>query len=571
MEASEEFVSDWEQIKPAISSESEFREIASDFGDPLEIVREAISNSFDAGATTVRILFDVQDIDGSPTLVIEFEDNGRGMSKDVITRAFWGLGISTSRPDPEKIGEKGHGTKIYLRSESVEVRTQTADEAWESVCDRPMRDLANQRMHAPKLRSIEKWRDGSGTFIKVVGYNSNERSKFSHEVVRDYINWFTKFGSVEQLANLHEKGGFTIDLKCLGDKDYQIHKFGHIFPEENSDINKMFQEYGTGAGDLFVKRYLYLDQRLDSFPEVSYDVIISVEGDQAKRKYNPLIRDRRREKTGTYKVADRYGLWLCKDYIAVERVNSWITGFGSGSNSYTLLHAFVNCQSLKLTANRGSIANTSPLILEALQNAVQVRLDEIDDDLGKRGIYTLFEWEREQRTLTQEKSDYTARRKALAGRKHAQLEGRTLWEPKNESELFGLFMMIYALRPDIFDFEPMDYNTSRGIDMLGRNKTDNTITEAEFWYIELKYILRGNLNHGFKYLRYILCWEFDVNVTKSTEFGALSEPEPRFLETHENASGDKLYFLNSRSSATKIQILRLRELLNSKLNLTFTD
>lgn len=337
MEASGQFASDWEQIKPVVNSESEFREIASDFGDPLEIVREAISNSFDAGATTIRILFDVQDIDGSPTLVIEFEDNGRGMPKEVIMDAFWGLGFSTSRPDPEKIGEKGHGTKIYLRSEFIEVRTQTVGDAWESICDRPMRDLANRRMHTPKLRLIEKWRDVPGTLIRVVGYNSNERSKFSHEVVWDYINWFTKFGSVEWLANLHENDEFTIVLKCLGDRDYQTYKFGHIFPEENSDINKMFQEFGTGAGDLFVKRYLYLDQRLDSFPEVSYDVIISVEGDQAKRKYNPLIRDRKREKTGTYKVADRYGLWLCKDYIAVERVNSWITGFGSGSNSYTLL------------------------------------------------------------------------------------------------------------------------------------------------------------------------------------------------------------------------------------------
>src|SRR6266851_4131396 len=54
----------WQLIQPRVSSESEFREIASDFGDPLEIVREAISNAFDAKATELRILFDVQEIDG---------------------------------------------------------------------------------------------------------------------------------------------------------------------------------------------------------------------------------------------------------------------------------------------------------------------------------------------------------------------------------------------------------------------------------------------------------------------------------------------------------------------------
>ena len=562
----------WEAIQPQVSSEAEFREIASDFGDPLEIVREAISNAFDASATKMRILFDVQDIDGAPTLVIEFEDNGNGMSKETLRDHFWGLGFSTSRTDAEKIGEKGHGTKIYLRSELIEVRTQTETDSWESVCERPMRELANRRMHSPRIRESERWKkDGTGTFIRVVGYNSNERSKFTYDLVRDYINWFTKFGSVERLANRTENEEFSISLKCLGDEDYDNCEFGHIFPNENADIEALFQEFGTGAGDQFVRRYLYLDERLQDFPEVSFDIIISIEGDQAKRKYNPLLRDRKRDKKGTYKVSDRYGLWLCKDFIAVERVNSWITGFGSGSNSYTLLHGFINCQSLKLTANRGSIANTSPLILEALQKVVQEKLDLIDEDLAKKGIYTLFEWEREQRTLLQEKSDFTSRRKSILNRKSAMLDGRQLWEPKNESELFGLFMMIYALHPEIFDFEPMDYNTSRGIDIIARNKTGNDISEPEFWYVELKHILRGSLNHGFRYLRYILCWDFDPNVNSSTEFGAISETEPRFLESHETAAGDKLYFLTARGAAVRIQVLRLRELLETKLNVTFAN
>lgn len=37
----------------------------------------------------------------------------------------------------------------------------------------------------------------------------------------------------------------------------------------------------------------------------------------------------------------------------------WITGFGTESNSYVMLHEFINCQKLKLTANRGSVANTN--------------------------------------------------------------------------------------------------------------------------------------------------------------------------------------------------------------------
>jgi len=42
---------------------------------------------------------------------------------------------------------------------------------------------------------------------------------------------------------------------------------------------------------------------------------------------------RRGRDTGRYRVADRYGLWLCKDYIPIQRINDWIIGFGTGSNS----------------------------------------------------------------------------------------------------------------------------------------------------------------------------------------------------------------------------------------------
>jgi hypothetical protein len=57
----------WEDIKPLVNSEAEFLEIASDFGNPLEIVREAISNSIDSRATNIKISFTVE-----PELCTEF-------------------------------------------------------------------------------------------------------------------------------------------------------------------------------------------------------------------------------------------------------------------------------------------------------------------------------------------------------------------------------------------------------------------------------------------------------------------------------------------------------------------
>lgn len=94
----------WEDVKPQVNSEAEFLEIASDFGNPLEIVREAISNSIDARAKNIAIAFTVEEVDGAATLVITIEDDGEGMTRDVLARDFWGLGYSTSRDDRTKKG-----------------------------------------------------------------------------------------------------------------------------------------------------------------------------------------------------------------------------------------------------------------------------------------------------------------------------------------------------------------------------------------------------------------------------------------------------------------------------------
>jgi hypothetical protein len=562
---------DWIDVMPQVNAEAEFLEIASDFEKPLEIVREAISNSIDAGAHSIRITFSVEEIDGAQTLVISIEDDGSGMTRQVLERDFWGLGFSRSREDKTKIGEKGHGTKIYLRSEEVRVSTRSSEGAYESVCERPMRALTRRQAHQPKIRAISPSQEHTGTLIRIFGYNQNERSAFVQDVVKDYIIWFTKFGSIETELGIDTLKDLKLNLKCLDKDQFETISFGHYFPPENKDIDKLFEEYGSSAADLFVRRYVLKGERLKELPEVTYEGVISVEGDQVKRLYNPLIGERRRRETGRYRVADRYGLWLCKDYIPVQRINDWIVGFGTGSNSFTLLHGFINCQRLKLTANRGSISNTDPKVLEELKKAVQVHLDEINADLNKSGIYTLFQWQNEERTLTQEKDDFVSRTKSFSSRKVASWDGQMLLEPRNESELFGLFMKICALRPDLFDFEPLDYNTSRGIDIVARNKTNNKISESSFWYVELKQILRETLDHGFKYLRWIVCWDFDKAINQNSEFAAVQESDVRTLETSKDDEGHTLYFLNSRTSAIKIQVIRLKQFLRERLGIEFTD
>ena len=105
-------------IIPKVDATQEFIEIANDFSNPLDIVREAISNAYDAKANKIWIAFDVIHECGESILKIAIKDNGHGMNDESL-QAFFDLGNSLRRNDKETIGEKGHGTKVYFNSKKI--------------------------------------------------------------------------------------------------------------------------------------------------------------------------------------------------------------------------------------------------------------------------------------------------------------------------------------------------------------------------------------------------------------------------------------------------------------------
>lgn len=115
----------------------------------------------------------------------------------------------------------------------------------------------------------------------------------------------------------------------------------------------------------------------------------------------------------------------------------------------------------------------------------------------------------------------------------------------------------------------MDYNSNRGIDLIGRNKTENQIRESEFWYIELKFILKTKFNHAFRHLRWIICWDFDKSIVEGTEFYGIEESDVRILTYDFDDNEHPVYFLDNRKKPNKIQIIRLKEFIKNKLALDF--
>ncbi len=107
-------------ITPTVNEAREFLEIAKDFKDPKEIIREALSNSWDAGASKATLRFDLVPVPGTyrKKIVVSIIDDGEGMSSTKRGESntseiedFFNLG--DSHKPYGSIGTKGHGTKIY--------------------------------------------------------------------------------------------------------------------------------------------------------------------------------------------------------------------------------------------------------------------------------------------------------------------------------------------------------------------------------------------------------------------------------------------------------------------------
>lgn len=186
-------------ITPTVDPTQEFIEIAYDFSNPLDLVREGISNSFDAGATEIEVSFSVISEYGEKILVTSIKDNGHGMN-EVGLQSFFDLGNSTRRNDQNAIGEKGHGTKVYLNSSQIEVITVNNGVRYTAVMDSPIKKLHNN--HTPEVNvNTESCDEENGTTIKISGYNNNRRNKFTHENLKDYMpiqrknEWITQKGS----------------------------------------------------------------------------------------------------------------------------------------------------------------------------------------------------------------------------------------------------------------------------------------------------------------------------------------------------------------------------------------
>ena len=350
--------------------------------------------------------------------------------------------------------------------------------------------------------------------------------------------------------------------------------------QETAAIEKLKEKYYSCASDYYVKRFVK-SGCISNYPNYKYDMVIYVEGTGAKKEYNKMISDNKKNQVvGAYKIADRYAHSVLighSDYIAnvrlmskktkakllVQKINEWISSFGTGSNSYGLLHGFINCQQFDLTANRGSISVKNREVMEALKEEVQEVLQEIQKDIYKseKGLDILNSYKDEIRTKEVEENEFEKRKKRIKQKEIYKHKNVLLYEPKNESELYYVYSILNTLYPEEFEFESLDYNSSNGIDMIVQPKKQS-VRDPEYKYVELKYMLSKNeFNHSFKNISYILCWDIDKNIEDGATFSSKVDGDEWIYRP-----GNNKIFLDSGESNVKIEIIKLKDIFDKHTN-----
>ena len=565
------------KLIPQVNEVAEFREIAFDFGNPLDILRESISNAFDATATEIRMWFSMADMKGRRVLRIIIDDNGTGMNKEGL-QSFFDLGNSLRYIEKEKarkgekwegpipIGEKGHGTKVYFNSAQIVVHTSRDGKKFKAEMEDPYGALASGRVPDVQVEETDAPKEERGTQIIIYGYNDNQSEMFNHARLKDHIFWFTKFGSWEQQLGATANKDVRLFLQGLDvDKPEEL-VFGHPFPKESPSIQALFDTHDEQAPDFFCKRFIR-QGTLPGLPQYRYDAVFYVEGNKIKQQHNPMIKrvGKYQAPAGGYTVTDRYGIWLCKDFIPVARRNEPI---GSKGTEHLKLHAFFNCQDLRLSANRGSIEPTPSNIKNAIDLELQAIYDKImtDDDMD---MMDWFQAEAEARkTVEKERKDLEKRTKRAEKAGVAMHKGVTLVEPQSEVGVLALVVQLSVIEPDLFPFTILDYDSHSGYDVLVKGNNDTPIQNSKKFYVEYKHVLGEMFNHSFQNLRCIVCWS--TRLQHDSELADIGRNKRKMqISTAKGAGDHTKYFLVDPAGPNNIEVYVLKLFLKEKLGVEF--
>lgn len=492
--------------KPQVKDISLFKEIASNIINPLEILREGISNSHDADAKSISIIV-YRDKIGK--FIIEIQDDGNGMSINDLHR-FFNLGDS----DKEKrgIGEKGLGTKIYFKSDKIILTTQTKEgEAYRVTMDKPWEYLSNNILPEYIIEEVNVQNGNCGTTIYIEGYKMDNPEKyFNFDMIQDYILWFTAAGSFK-----------TYFANCM-----ELHKYIHnmqvaprVFIEDRmqgikEEIAGMHQFHPPqekpkeDAYEVVYKRSVNYCRHFGPYHRatningeyVSFQIYGTVSGVNCRRRIAKL------KQGETLKC--RFGVYVAKDFIPFAKKNNLLP-----DPVHQHYHLLINSQCFELTADRNSISNQEdPKVKWVFEEARKIISEDIIP-LAEEGYFNLRRNEEVEHIIREKRRKVYERLESFDKVDNLNIDDLSITKlPDNESQVVILFAMLIMNSRGKELLKYIDkighYSQQSTTDMICIDKNGDKVL------VEVEYKLSSLFKHDHPYntFDYVVCWKVDLDV-----------------------------------------------------------
>jgi hypothetical protein len=224
-----------------------------------------------------------------------------------------------------------------------------------------------------------------------------------------------------------------------------------------------------------------------------------------------------------------------------------------------------------LTANRGSIENTPAEILSDIEYQVRKIYHEITEGDAWLALAYLEEEAEGFNTIEKERKGFDMRIAKANKANIARLPDApnvVLIEPQRESGVHSLVVQLSLIKPELFPFTIVDYDTHEGIDAIVKNRDAVPIHSSKLYYVEFKHFLTGSFNHSFKNLHSVVCWDTELKHGETVEDVSKEERKLSVVAPADDKDYTR-YFLDHPRSAHKIEVFVLRDYLPQRLTVAF--
>ncbi|GKU27552.1 hypothetical protein CFOLD11_43790 [Clostridium folliculivorans] len=497
-----------EKCIPLVKDASLYKEIAKNIVNPLEVPREAISNSIDAEAKNINIEL-YRNNEG--LFCIDFIDDGIGMGRNEMER-FFNLGDSCK--DTRNIGEKGLGTKIFFRSKRITVISQKENsERTIAVMDDPWENLSNGKVPVYTIDNDAPIVGNDGTSVKIEGYLiDNPEKYFNFYTLKDYILWFTAGGSFKNLfATYSELNRYVKNMQVaprifINDKIQQVREeiggTHHFYPpQENPKEDEHEKVYRKSVN--YCRHFGPYHRSTNINGEyVSFQMYGTVSGVNCRKSICKLRHSER--------LKNRFGVYLAKDFIPVTKKSSLIT-----NPNYHHFHLVVNSQNFELTADRNNISNQDdPKVKWILSSAKKI----IDEDILPIAESVYFKMRKEEECQAQIQDKNLALKNRLIN--FSKLQGLNIDDipikkvPDNESQVALLLTSLLSNNKFKQHIKYIDsiahYSQHSTTDLICINNEGNPLL------VEMEFLLSNIFKHDHPYETFdcIVCWKIDIEVNE---------------------------------------------------------